>query len=266
MELTVRDIEKASKLLFPTGRAWNYVTGIPQSEKESTVYIDGQGNVFVDGQGNQFTGGGEDTFIIPTDGTYNGRLLSIISIARKVLSIQDQRIPDNENFTSDDAENWERVFGIIPPAGSTLEDRKKVILSYWSIPSYENRLTKDYLQEQLNIAGYDVQVVENRFYDPLSNTFKVLADNDSEFDSNTFDSFVFDGTGYDPTEILMNYIDPAKEDPINLNEFNANNVIFIGHPTEPRANIDISKKSQFRELILKYKPAHMACMIFVNYV
>src|SRR5688572_21021930 len=80
------------------------------------------------------------------------------------LSILNSAIPDNDNFTADDATDWERRLGLITGDGVSLADRKLAILRKYNHPG-EIKARQHYLflQKQLRDAGFDVYVHENRF-------------------------------------------------------------------------------------------------------
>lgn len=89
-----------------------------------------------------------------------------------VLEINDQVWYVNDNF---DPEPWEARYGITPPLGSTLEERRIVVKSYMLYPQSGNRLSLDYMQDQLDNAGYSDAVLE---YNPTGTTDGYLHVND----------------------------------------------------------------------------------------
>ena len=86
---SIDKIKKLTKQLFPTGRAFNYPIG-----------------------------GGLD------------KLMSSLAESEKRAiddnySILDQILPDNSNFSADDATKWENRLGMITVSGVSLTDRKE---------------------------------------------------------------------------------------------------------------------------------------------
>ncbi len=125
---TLEKIKKLGKTLYPTGRA----------------------------------------FKIPFEGVFD-KLNSALSESETrafddAVSILDSALPDNDNFTTGDATDWERRLGLITNPAVPLSDRKLAIIRKirhpGNIPARQNFL---YLQGQLQDAGFDVFVFENRF-------------------------------------------------------------------------------------------------------
>lgn len=73
------------------------------------------------------------------------------------LIINDQVWYVNDNF---DPEPWEARYGIIPPVLSKLGERREVVKSYMLYPQSSNRLSRDYIQDQLVSAGFTDILVE----------------------------------------------------------------------------------------------------------
>jgi hypothetical protein len=67
------------------------------------------------------------------------------------LEINDQVWFVNDNF---DPEPWEERYGITPPFGSTIEERRIVVKSFMLYPQSGNRLSLDYMQSVLDDKGY----------------------------------------------------------------------------------------------------------------
>lgn len=81
-------------------------------------------------------------------------LQSVIDYA--VLNINDQVWYVNANF---DPEPWEARYGIVPPALSTIEERRQVVKAYMLYPQSANRLSRDYIQQELDNVGYSAATV-----------------------------------------------------------------------------------------------------------
>lgn len=79
------------------------------------------------------------------------------------ISVLDSILPDNANFTTEDASDWERRLGLITNTTVPLEDRKAAILRKMNhpgtIPARQHYL---YLERELRAANFDVRVYENR--------------------------------------------------------------------------------------------------------
>lgn len=74
-----------------------------------------------------------------------------------VQDFQDQLWFINSNF---DPEPWELRYNIEVPLGASLDERRQTVKSYMIFPQSANRLSLDYIQNQLIIAGFDDVLVE----------------------------------------------------------------------------------------------------------
>ena len=121
------DILKLTKQLLPTGRAWK----------------------------------------LPYSGTFYKFMYALGKSEQRAyvfaLSTLSRILPDNENFTEDDATEWERRLAISPGSGYVpLETRKSTIERKYQFPgSYLNRQNYLYIEAQLQLAGFNVTVTEN---------------------------------------------------------------------------------------------------------
>jgi hypothetical protein len=112
-----------------------------------------------------------------------------------ILSIDDQVWYVNDNF---DPVPWEARYGITPPALATLEERRIVVKSYMLYPQSSNRLSLDYIQSEIDSAGFTGAIVE---YNSSGDDTGLLhandfADEKTEFSlgSLTYNSFIVSGT------------------------------------------------------------------------
>lgn len=80
------------------------------------------------------------------------------------ISLLDSILPDNDNFSIEDAENWERRLGLISNSFVSLVDRKAAIQRKMNHPgTIKARQHYLYMERELRAANFDVYVVENRF-------------------------------------------------------------------------------------------------------
>jgi len=125
---TLTKIKKLGKTLYPTGRAFKIPFG-GVLDKLNSALSESEQRAFDD-----------------------------------AVSILDSALPDNDNFTTGDATDWERRLGLITNPAVPLSDRKLAIIRKirhpGNIPARQNFL---YLQGQLQDAGFNVFVFENRF-------------------------------------------------------------------------------------------------------
>ena len=270
-----KQIKDLNKQLYPTGRAWGFIHDSDQVDQVVTRFVDAIGQPFVDGVGNQFI----SIFGTEASGAkrlINADLVSQIRLYDDILSILNIIIPDNDNFSETDAENWERVYAITTGA-LDIEDRKNAILRKLAYPNgVTERAYYSFIQEQLRINGFDVYVHENRIYDG----------------SGGWDVFnpILPIPDY---SIVANYIDEDKDagylDP-SLNEnnlgfghlggFSLSNSSILDIDTQLRysffisgsaINFDpgdvlIARKDEFRKLILGLKQLHTIGILYINYI
>ena len=188
------------------------------------------------------------------------------------LSIQNAILPDNADFTEDDATDWERRLGMITNSTVILEDRKKAIKRKMNHPgTIKARQHFLYIQGQLQAAGFDVYVYENRFpyYDGTYYTRSIfsvvgtLGVNEFQHDDAQHGDAQHGGAY---SNIIVNYIDEEIDNRFFITD-NLRNTFFIGGTTLGSfANLTAARKDEFRQLILKLKPAEMVGYLLVNYV
>lgn len=185
-------------------------------------------------------------------------------------SFLDSLLPDNANFTVDDANDWERRFGLITNGLTSLDDRKAAIIRKMQYPG-KNPAKSHYLyiQQQLQLAGFNVFVYEN------------LPTQQSPVDflpPGPFSSYVtYAQLGayelgdvelgeYKWNNTVINNLN--EEDDLNFNTgANLKATIFIsGNPKGTFVNIPASRKDEFRQLILKLKNSHIVVFLYINYI
>lgn len=183
------------------------------------------------------------------------------------LAIFDSTIPDNPNFSADDASMWEKRLGIVT-ANTDLETRKKAILQKLNYPgAAKARGSYLFLQKQLREAGFDVYVYENRFSDGVGGyvTQDPLALSGGI--SNQYGDFEYGEAQYGSffSNLVANFIDENRDNNFNVGS-NLRSTFFIGaNPLGSSASVPLERKSEFRHLILRLKPTQTVAFLFVNY-
>lgn len=187
-----------------------------------------------------------------------------------MVSIKDSMLPDNDNFTVEDARFWERVYGLISNEDISLDDRKLAIARKMNHPGSEPaRQTSTFLQAQLRAAGFDVYVYENRFDDGMGGfethdpvTFFGAGDQNQLDDHQLGDAQM--GSGY--SNLIANYIEQEKDAIFDVGA-NLRSTFFIGGtPAGQFADVLASRKAEFRELIHHVKPRQTVGYLGVNYI
>jgi len=218
------------------------------------------------GRAFKFFTGSEFTLLNTALGLSEGRAYD------DALAILDAIIPDNDNFTVDDADDWERRLGMITNPSVSLDDRKTAILRKMNhpgtIPARQHFL---YLEGQLQAAGFNVFVFENKFpdgsggietRDPITVSGGVGADQNQLGEAQLGDAQLGGGFG----NIIVNYIDETQDLLFNVGD-NLRSTFFIGaDPVGDFADVDLDRKDEFRKLILTIKPAQSVGYLFINYI
>lgn len=215
-------------------------------------------------------------FKVPPSGDLDKLIDSInLSEARAYddgLSILYDIIPDNTNFTVDDATDWERRLGLITNPAVSLSDRMAAILRKMNHPgTIKARQNYRYLQEQLQLAGFDLYVYENRFPDGMGGYItRTVADvvgsaggqfNHGEFNHNQYNH----GTGFF-NEVVVNSLDNHTDMIFDVGS-NLRSTFFVGGtPLGTFASIPKEREIELRQLILKIKPTQCVAYLILNYV
>lgn len=187
------------------------------------------------------------------------------------LSTLDSAIPDNSDFTADDATDWERRLGLITNDAVSLENRKLAIIRKMNhpgaIPARQHYL---YLQGQLQAAGFDVYVFENRFpsyggtYDTQTpqevtgSSAVGIQHGDAQHGDFQHGTELFD--------IVANSLDPDIDAVFNIGSSLRCTFFIGGNPLGTFADVDVERETEFRQLILKIKPVQTVAYLFINYV
>jgi len=217
-----------------------------------------------------------EAFNVPAGGIYDKYIHAKSLIKTKAfndaLSIQYSMIPDNPFFTEDDATNWERRLGIIGNGDMSLGDRKAQILQKMAYPGTNlYRSSAEYLQAQLQLAGYNVYVYENRFFPgPVTKTpgeVLGLPVGDAAYNDFDYGEVEYNETYADAgVTLIANYIEEEKDADFVIGSNYRSTFFIAGATITTFANIDAARKDNFRQLILQLKPAQTVGFLFVNYV
>lgn len=214
-------------------------------------------------------------FKVPENGWLDSLLYALSLSENKAyndaLSIQNSILPDNDLFSVDDATDWERRLGLITNDATTLADRKAAIKRKMNHPgTIKARQHWLYIQAQLQAAMFPVYVYENRFPDGMGgytqqSVFDIIGGGTVGFQHG--DKQHGDGQhGGAYPNIIVNYIEEARDSNFYVGD-NLRCTFFIGGPTLGSfANIPVSRKDEFRQLILKLKATQMVGYLLVNYV
>jgi hypothetical protein len=190
------------------------------------------------------------------------------------VAIQDSILPDNNNFSVEDANDWNRRLGMIVTPLASLSDRKLAIARKLNQPG-PNPAKQHYLflEKELQAAGFPVAVVLNKFYDSGTGTYITKTPFEINPDPSMY-SLVRHGQfrhgqrqhGFTYNNKIVNHIDEAKDTSFNLGPTLRGTFFIGGTPLGTYADIPLSRKAEFRQLILRIKPAQTVGFLFINYV
>jgi uncharacterized protein YmfQ (DUF2313 family) len=191
--------------------------------------------------------------------------LSFSRLIEAKKKVADSLFPDNNNFTAEDAFLWEHRLGLISNENLSLETRKDAIRRKMGHPNnIKPRQSKSFIESQLRLSGFDVYLHENQ--QPYQTPFDVAAvsvDNINHSDETEHGLGTQHGSGN--FLVVANTIEVDENYSIGSNSLWA--TFFIGGQNlGDYANVERSRLKEFKELIIKLKPAHTVAFIFINFV
>lgn len=179
------------------------------------------------------------------------------------ISILNSILPDNDNFTVDDATDWERRLGMITNQSTSLSDRKLAITRKLQYPG-KNPAKGHYLnlERELQLAGFDVYIFENI---PAQTPFAFSGINTTQQiqHGQTTHGNAVHGLTY--TNKIANRINESEDLYFNLGG-SYKSTFFITDAYGGMANVPLARKDEFRQLILKIKRVQSIGFLYVNYV
>jgi len=260
-------------------------------------------------------------FRIPKDGVmegiHKGLAVSEAQVYEDALAVLNSILPDNPNFTAEDATDWERRLGLITDQTVPLASRKAAIIRKINHPgTIIPRQHYLYVEKALNDANFNVRVYENRF--PTTPTVpaqmgvsRMGVSRMGGEEDNPVDYVVMDpneilnipeqmgvsrmgvsrmgGNLSSEYSIVANYIEEeldarffidAPDEEMGVSRMGAarmgrkfdylaalRSTFFIMGDTFPSiVDVPLNRKREFRDLILKLKPAQTIALLYVNYV
>lgn len=191
---------------------------------------------------------------------------SVLSKMNQAFSLSDSRlysaiqntqlsiIADNYSISDIDVERWEVVYGV--KSSGTKQQRIDLIRQRMAYPgNVLARQSKGFIEAQLQEAGFDVYFHYSGTYNPTSAIHG---------------NFVFGNTlhGQVPSaySVCANNIQESRDADFNIGSY-LKSIFYVGGETFGSiANVPSARKDEFRELILKLKPAHSVALLFINYI
>lgn len=178
-------------------------------------------------------------------------------------------LPDNTNFTTDDATDWERRLGLITNSAVPLNTRMLAILRKLQAPG-ANPAKGHYLyiQSQLQAAGFNVYVHENINY--------LYPTGFSQNNPSTLNPLILTQVQHGDkqhgiqnafiNQIVANSIYNADDTYFNIGN-NLRSTFFIGGSVlGTYATVPTAREPEFRQLILTLKQVQCVGYLFINYI
>lgn len=186
------------------------------------------------------------------------------------LSILDSILPDNANFTAEDATLWEKRLGLIVSPDVALNNRKFAILTKMTAPgTIKSRQHYLFIQRQLRLANFNVYVFENRFtvngelVTKRPDEVGAFSLQDIQHGPTILHGNVNHGEGVFPK--VANSIRQIDDNSFFVGE-NLRSTFFIGGANVGDfATVDAKRELEFRQLILRLKPVQTIAFLFVNF-
>lgn len=198
----------------------------------------------------------------------NVQFIRFLQDARLTL---DSCFPDNDNFDVNDCALWEYRFGMVTNELLDLSTRKAAIFRRMSrgrnIPARQHIL---YMQYQLQLAGFDVYIYENGFIEGGVLVHKrpedilFLQPENVQHGGNTQHGIGVQHGGINHDVIANSY---QPNELYSVGDDYLSKTFFIGGPTfGTTAIVREARQKEFRELVLKLKPAHLVAFTFIEYL
>jgi uncharacterized protein YmfQ (DUF2313 family) len=209
------------------------------------------------------------------------------------VSILDSILPDNDNFSVEDAQQWEERLGMISNPLVSLSDRKLAIIRKMNHPGdIQARQSWDYLQNSLQAAGFDVYIYENIPELSIEQLFLNVSSGSGavgqqglgqqgDFQQGSPYSVYhglfevaqqgigqqgdFQEGSYIYKNKVANYIDEDLDKMFNFGSNYRSTFYICDSVLGSFAEVDINRKEEFRQLILKIKPVQSIGILFINY-
>lgn len=189
------------------------------------------------------------------------------------VSLLDSAIPDNDNFSVDDATDWERRFGLISNPTLSLSIRRLAIKNKMAktrnIPARQHYL---YMQGRLQAAGFNVYVYENRFSDGMGGYITkspvVFSNEAYPISPYQYGQFQYGQVNYGgtPSNKIANSLSPSIDNSFNIGSSFRCTFFIGGVVPGDWANVDASRETEFRQLILNLKGVHKIGFLLIHYV
>lgn len=189
---------------------------------------------------------------------------------KEAKSVLNSILPDNPNFTADDALRWEQRLGLITNTATPLHDRMQAIRRKMNYPGeIVDRSSSGFIQAQLQLAGFPVYVYENTSELTPNQVFGSMSSGIAQHATTGvyhMSSGLYHGAESLYPDMLANSIDESDDAYFDVGD-NLQSTFFVcGSTLGAIVNISKSRKKEFRQLLLRLKPAHNIAYLGINWV
>lgn len=197
--------------------------------------------------------------------------VSFIRLLEDAIQTVNSALPDNENFNEDDIELWAFRLGLTLADSLSIEEKKQAILRKFAYPSnIKARQNPLFIEFQLRLAGFDVYVHENRFFEGGEWVFKTpdevanvgVSESQHGEPSQHGPGFTHGSAQFN---VIANLAIPGPESySVGSNLYAT---FFIGGEIlGDFATVPENRVIEFKELVLKLKPAQTVAFTFINFI
>lgn len=196
--------------------------------------------------------------------------ISFIRLIEDAQLTIDSCFPDNDNFSEADCSLWEYRFGMVTNTSLSVQVRREAILRRMSRgKNIRARQHIKYIEYQLQLAGFDVYLYENGFIESGVRVFKrpqdilALMTDDVQHAMSTQHGIGVQHGGISSEVIANSY---KRNELYSVDDEYLWATFFIAGPTlGTAAEVPETRLEEFRELVLKLKPAHLIAFTFIDY-
>lgn len=175
-------------------------------------------------------------------------------VASEIIDIQYNFFADSTLISDSAISQWMSIFGIV--SNGTRDDKIALIKQAQCYPNgVFARQSSSFIENQLQIAGFDVYLHYNPTHNP----------NAAVYGLQTYGSSVYAEEG-DTFTVVANNVDEALDSSFQIANGTTNLFYIGGAVFGDYVDMPIERKNEFRELVLRLKPAHSVAVLYINYV
>lgn len=188
------------------------------------------------------------------------------------LSILDSMVADNPNFTIDDCHVWYERLGIYDSGTVARLDMMAGINQKFNYPGGKiyGRSYFGFIQDCLQLAGFNVFVYENRFDDGMGGFITKTPEEilgtipgGFEYDDEEYGDLIYGSTF---SSKIVDYLEPELDAVFAIGGNYRSTYFIAGSTITTFAEVPVSREIEFRQLVLTLQPKQMCAFTFINYV